>query len=275
MRGIVTIGLATLVAAAVPGIANAQTAGFWDEVRQPGLAAYQVKLRTARRLLNSGNPESAFARATEAMTRFPERPEAHVVRGLALDGLRRGPEAVVAFARALSASAQALDSLSEGAAAARISVNNGAYPLASRILVRVLGQMQRNHERGRLYAMAGWVWMAAGPDQLQSAVVAFREASASGPSDPLVRLGLALALRRDGRLEEALRVADEVHTQLTTQTLARLRGPTCEQAAYRAVAAQARGDQEGALRAWREAARGGSWQAHAERERQALSGASR
>ncbi len=123
--------------------------------------------------------------------------------------------------------------------------------------------------------LLGDLRLAAGPgveaatatDALRTAIRAFREGLSHPATQTRARLGLALALRRAGQLEEARVVAREVLVQggLVEQVFGADRPllPPTELTARAAVALEALGDREGARERWRRAAEDGPWQAHA------------
>ena len=136
--------------------------------------------------------------------------------------------------------------------------------------------------RGALYVLLGDMLLAAGPDAqdsaaaagarpLRDAVLAYREGlEQAGELRVRARLGLALALRRAGELDQARNVARDVLVQggLVESALGADRAllPLTEVSARAAIALEALGDLEGAREKWARAAEGGPWveQARAE-----------
>jgi tetratricopeptide (TPR) repeat protein len=249
---------------------SARASDFWDEVRTPGLRAYRVLVEKAERDLDAGRYAEALEKAESAVDRMSDRPPAHVVRGLALGGLKRYGEAVGAFEQALLLDRAALDDVDHGAAAVRIATRAAAYPLAALILSRLLGRMPDSPLRNALYAVQGDVLQLLGQEQLSAAVLAYRLALHNGQSGENVTLllGLALALHREGKPEQAAELATRASAPVAVEhSLRSLALPRSERDARMAVWLESRGDFEGAGRAWSTAATEGPWAGHA---RQAL-----
>lgn len=249
---------------------GAAASDFWDEVRTPGLREYRREIVEARAALRAGSFDQALAHAELALARLGQRPEAHAARGRALGGLRRDREACTALSRALEIDESSLDDLEDGAHASVIAATAGSYELAARILSRVLGRLRAPQPRHELYALYGDVLLSLGPERLQEAILAYREAvRVQGPGATRVMIGLALALRRSGERLEAADLAREVAGQgRIDATLTGLPVPESERAARRAIVLAAIGDQEGARQAWTEASTGAAWANHARAELQ-------
>lgn len=244
---------------------------FWQEVRTPHVRAYRLRLEHGREALRAGRPDTALEDADAAIALAPERAPAQVlrVRALVLSGGAGDVRVVPAVRAALAADPAAFDEPGDAETAARAVALAGDHALASRVLARAVSRMDATQRsRGRLYVLLGDLWLAAGPERLREAVLAFREGVGQAGDDRVrARLGLALALRRAGDFDEARVVAREVlvHGGLVESALGADRAllPLTEVSARAAVALEALGDLEGAREKWTHAAEGGPWQAHA------------
>ena len=284
--------LAATWVAATPAMAS----DFWDEVKTPGLRVYRQHLRAARTALDGDDFDGARQNASDAIARIEDRPEAHVILGLALGELGRPAEGADAFTRALTLDRGALDTPEDGGQAARIAAMAGQYPLAARILERVLGRMPAVPQRAELYALFGDVLLTLGPSSLRDATIAYGEAyrhTAGGNMRALI--GLCLALRRSShgypaeddaspsqqpeggrpprdrtRSDDSAAVDEGVQMTALLAGRAGLDGivvrlpiPATERAARRALIAESQGDHAAAQAAWRDAAADGPWRDHA------------
>ena len=191
------------------------------------------------------------------------------------------PRGVESVRAALAADPAALDEPTDAEAAARIAALAGDHRLASRVLSRAVSRMEAGQRtRGSLYVLLGDMLLAAGPDAresaagarpLRDAVLAYREGlEQAGELRVRARLGLALALRRAGELDEARNVARDVLVQggLVEGVLGADRPllPLTEVSARAAIALEALGDLEGARAKWTRAAEGGPWAEQARAE---------
>jgi tetratricopeptide (TPR) repeat protein len=254
----------SVLVGAVP-VSRAEASDFWDEVRTPGLRVYRRHMSEARAALESGRVDDALVEATAAVERLPDRAEAHVLRGRALGELGMLDDASAALRRALEADRGALDGATDGTHAAQILATAGDHETAAVILPRVLGRMRPSAARVEVHTLLGDVLLTLGPEHLEAAKSAFREAVRDGGRGQLrALLGLALALVRDGQEREALELARDAASQMPA-IVRTLPVPETERAARRAVVLDAIGDAGGALEAWRAAAQAGPWQEHAER----------
>ena len=100
--------------------------------------------------------------------------------------------------------------------------------------------------------------MARGPELLDQALSAYREAIRSSGGTPQAKLGFALAMRRAG--EEGWRpLAQEAANSMARQLLLTLDLPESERSARAALLLELEGDRTGARNAW-DQARDGPWQ---------------
>ncbi|MEM1417722.1 MAG: tetratricopeptide repeat protein [Myxococcota bacterium] len=260
---------ATLVPARPAGAGD-----FWDEVRTPGLKLWRATMREARTALRNRRFGVARNRANDAIELLPERAEAYVVRGLAAGAEGQLDAARDDLRTALARDPAVLDDPLDGygARAAEVLARAGATDDAVAVLARVLGSMRAGGGRRVLFGLYGDLLQMLGPERLDDALRAYREALRGGVGDPGVQLGLALAEHRQGLLDASAATARRAVARGNVLLIASARRvPGHEQAARRAVGLMAMGDLRGARTAWRDvAAVEGPWQAHAEGALRAL-----
>ena len=239
---------------------SAHASDFWDEVRTPGLTAYRADVETARNALGARRLAQATTLATEAIARLPDRPEAFVVRGFAKGEAGEVEAVTEGLLRALELDASALDDPSAGSRAAELLARGAHLDAAAEVLARVLGRMHASALRQTVYALHGDVLLSRGPEHLQDALRAYREA-VRGNATPRAELGLALALYRAGDEAEWSALARSVaaHGRLDP-LLENLPVPDTEREARRALVLEATGDTAAARGAW-DLSRGGAWDA--------------
>jgi tetratricopeptide (TPR) repeat protein len=283
------LGLALSLVSVLAGLASlapsvARADGFWTQVRTPGLRAYTRHVAAGRAALSEGRAEDACVAAEAAIALRPDDAPAHALRALARIAASGAgdPRAVEAVRRAVELDPSAFAATAEAETVARAAALAGDAALAATLLTRATTRLEATHpQRARLYVLAADLRLAAGPidDEaatraaLEVAIRAFREGLGHAALAVRARLGLALALRRSGRLDEARLVARESLVQggLVEPLFGADRAllPTSELAARAAVALEALGDAEGARARWRRAAESGPWRAHAQREAEA------
>ena len=247
--------VALAAALLVVGAARAHASDFWDEVRNPGLAAQRIHARRAREALAGNRAELALSEADAAIVACAACAQGQVVRGRALAALGRHGEAVVAFERALQSSAAALDAKAADALAAAFSASYVGRPeIAVSLLERLLAR--RPSDDPRALCMLADALQAQGPAMLRRAMMIYREAITASAHARRALLGLALALDRDGAHDEALalarRAAPDSDPEATGAWL-----PEPERAARLALWLSAVGDDAAAAAAWQHAAEGG------------------
>jgi tetratricopeptide (TPR) repeat protein len=265
--------LAALIVCLPIWAGHAQASDFWAEVREPERRAFRQHVAEARLALRERRWADALASSGLARAVGPTRCEGPVLEGRAYQELGKHEEAVASYRSALDLDTSCFDAPDTAARAAELCAQAGEHALAARILQRVLARMEESPARRALFALYGDTLLTLGPDHVQQALAAYRQAVRHAP-DLTATLGLALALRRTGAHEEALEVARAVAGHGRAELLvARLAVPEAEKAARRAVALEAVGDAQGARLAWQLVAREGAlWRTHAEGELARLPG---
>ena len=247
---------------------RAEASDFWDEVRNPGLAAHRSHVRKGLEALSANRHELALSEADLAVARCSGCADGHVLRGRALAGVGRWGEATAAFERALSLRPEALDTAPDALAAALCALLAGRPELASKILTRTLALQCDPVSRGQALAMLADSLQMEGPSELKRALATYGEAMRDEEARKRVLLGLALALHRSGDSSEALSLARRASDSETNAPAAWL--PEPERAARLALWLTAIGDHAAADRAWLSATEGGGpWREHAKAARTA------
>ncbi len=262
------IGVAAAVVVALGLSLPARASDFWDEVRTPGLRHYRVLVEQSQSALRTGRHQEALQKADRAVARMSGRAPAHVLRALALGAMKRYGDALEPLERALELDDRALDDVEQGEAAVRIAMRTAAYELAERILSRLTGTMASGGRRGSLYALQGDLLQLLGPERLSAAILAYRLALREGdrPERPALLLGLALALHREGKPEQAMELGPQAGDRAAAERALRsLPLPPGERAARLAVMLESLGDRDGARQRWSIAAQAGTWREHARR----------
>jgi tetratricopeptide (TPR) repeat protein len=184
-------------------------ANVWERAKAPELREYCDLVASASSKL-SGTAmmaDSALAAARRAETVLPERAAARVLEGRALLALGQAPDAVAAFREAVTRDARALDDppalLAWARALARIGNADEASAAYRALLPR--SSSLSSADRGAAATEAGLVAMSRGPEGLDEAVAALRDAMRQADGETALVASLALALARDraGAREEA------------------------------------------------------------------------
>jgi tetratricopeptide (TPR) repeat protein len=258
-------GLAFSLVVLVAPFPSARASDFWDEVRVPGLPGYRAAVARAEVALRARHFADALTFADHALEQRDDRPEAHRLRGLALGALGRDADAIPSLARALELDVSAFDDPVSGAVAAHIAVRAEAWALAERILHRAAAAMAPHPARKGLYADYGDVLLTLGPAHLEASIRAYEVALRDGHGhDPRAALGLALALHRDGRPEEAEPLIDALRRTVRMEAvLAAVAAPLAERKARIALLREAAGARDEARAAWAAATERSEWAEHA------------
>jgi tetratricopeptide (TPR) repeat protein len=253
---------AGVLACLLPLASGARASDFWDEVRNPGLFGHLAHLRKGRDALATNHWDLALAEADAAIALCQDCADGLVLRGRALAASAHPEDAVVAFERALSLRADALDDASDALAAATGALHADHPQLSAAILTRVLALCRDPLARSRALAMLADALQAEGPAELRQAIAAYGEALRDDEARKHALLGLALALHRKGEPAQALslaRQAGELETSTPDNWL-----PESEQQARLALWLSSIGDHSAAAQAWQRAAQSnGPWAEHA------------
>jgi tetratricopeptide (TPR) repeat protein len=189
----------------------------WDRARSPELLRYCRSLARGYSKLRR-SPEEALKAADLADATLRGHAAPSVLRGRALRLQAKFAEAHAAFDKARSLdrrSVQGPEALHDVSVAARMSGHTEAALAAYRALVPRADLLGDRLERHQMYVEAASVAMHLGPNGLDEAIgyltEARRQGSPQGFSQFVVAM-LALALDRQGRLDEARGVAAEVES---------------------------------------------------------------
>ncbi|MDH5671571.1 MAG: hypothetical protein OEZ06_05435 [Myxococcales bacterium] len=271
------IALAWTAGSMLPVTASASD--FWDEVRNPGLAAYRRDLAAGAVALADNRAAEALQQADAAIARFAGRAGGHVLRGRSLATLGRHQEASDAFAAALARDPQVLAGELALLAAAS-AAHAGRLEQACAVLEQAIGRSHEKPLQAQALLLHAQLMLARGPAFLEPALRGYRQARQRGAEGPELLLGLALATLRDGKRERALQLLShdaallpDLHTpQYTPQQPTEVEVQSAaERAARMALQMQARGQLERAIELWASVARaGGPWAEHAQQQVETL-----
>ncbi|MCB9618534.1 MAG: tetratricopeptide repeat protein [Sandaracinus sp.] len=258
------LGLTSL---ALLGGGRAHASEFWDEVKTPGLRLWRQDMTRARAALRARRLAQAREAASAAIRRLPERAEGWLVRGLAAGEAGELDAARDDLLHARRLDPAALDEPAEGARAGELLARAGSHAEAAEVLGRVLARARSGQARHGLYGLYGDALSVLGPERLEDAERAYREALRDSPHDPRASLGLALVLvrGRDDDLEWRELARRIAALGRLDALLLGLEVPEPERAARRAVVLEALGDAAGARTAWTAASRDGAWAEDARR----------
>lgn len=271
--------------------AGKPNATIWDKAKTPARDEHCQTLKKAFAKIRAGSYREAIELADLAEQLSPGQSGPWVVRGSANARWGKDTIAVAAFEKARTIHPRALDharSLDDYAAAlVRRGRLDDARKTYRALLPRAAGLCDTVSvcpDVGVAFLSAGVLAMHVGPEGLPEAVAILREAR--GKSDPksevhrVASLALALALDRNGDLEQARSVAEElvkargVPSEVASELVARL------PAAYEVSAMRAIGyevaDPPAAVAAWKAFLDGGGdkgpWAAHAKQHAAKVSG---
>ncbi|MCA9593594.1 MAG: hypothetical protein KC776_09800 [Myxococcales bacterium] len=266
-----------------PVTARDEKGSPWDSARRPGLASYcRLLARGYARL--SRSPGQALMAAEKADKALAGRAPPKVLAARALMASGQAAPAFERFQKALAVDPRAVRqpaALHDYAVAAALSGHDKIAADAYRRLVPRAGLLASDSERQLVYVEAALGVMRRGPDGVSEAIGYLTEARRRGAPPGLsdIVLGaLALALSRQGRVDEARGVAAEAGAseglaewlRSPKRVAGRPRGVDAELLAVVATLAEA-DDPEAARDAWKDylatpAGTSGPWREHAKKE---------
>ena len=207
--------------------------------------------------------------ADEAITLVEDGARAHALRGIAAAERGALEDGTTSLLRALSLDAQAVPvALAERGTRLLLKTNHAAE--ARQLVEPVVRSASPGAQRDQLFTLYGDTLMSLGPDHIDAAVGAYREALRATGLLPHARLGLALALRRQGRPETEWKPAVEAAANQAAQSvLLNTSLPATETESRAALLMEHSGDSLGAQSAW-DRARSGPWSDFAQAASRAL-----
>lgn len=248
---------------------SVRASDFWDEVREPGISQYRRLTEEAELALRARRLTDALRLADEAIALIDDAPKGHLIRGLAAGERGAVDDGAQSITRALALDPTSVDgSFAERATSVLLRAN--ALPAARTILERAVRSAAPGGSRNALFETYGDVLQALGPDHLEAAIGAYREALRSTGRSGRAQLGLALALRRQGAAEGAWRASAQGAADSTArQLLLSLSLPPAELESRAAMLMEVSEDAVGAKTAWERAATG-PWASFAQEAAAAL-----
>ena len=236
--------------------ARASASDFWDAVRNPGSGSAHTHALAATQALAANQGALALEQAELAITACASCGNAHVLRGRALAALGRPGEALAEFEHAIAGDVAALDEDPDAEIAAGSALRVARPDFAVAVLRRMLGRDLQPEARRRAMTMLADALQAQGTESLAQAITTYRDASADGDEDAGARVGLALALFRQGQSDPALALARRSDAGESERAINARALPPAELAARSALLHMARGDRTAAEQGWRSAAEG-------------------
>lgn len=243
-----------LMAALVAFPASTSADGIWERVASSEPRDVDPLREAAHRALEEKQPAIASRVALETIRRSPDSPEAHVLLGHARALAGDYEHAADAYARALMLDARALEAVQDASWAARAAVHAERWALAERALRILTERLGRVPARTVAFARLGDVLQTLGPARLEESMIAYRHALLDARGfHPSASIGLALALHRSGKTQEARGWAARAIEHTTEEDLLQaVTGPKPERLARRALLASIRGERAEATRLFRE-----------------------
>lgn len=267
-RAVSVYTLLLACALAVWGADQARASDFWDSVRGAprGGTRELERVERARSAIAANRADEAIAVIGAVQPKEPGEAELLIVRGRAQAMVNLTREALASYERAAAVlDPRAIIAEPDALAMARLALQAGRYALALRALSGLADGAERPQTRAALRAIEGHILQAMGPDSLEQAIAAYREALRAVPEHASALLGLALALHRQGSREAALAVAKRVRdpAQLE-QSLLETALPSGERHARSALWRESIADMAAARAEWHEAMQQpGPWREHA------------
>lgn len=235
---------------------SATASDFWDEVREPGISQYRRLTDEAELALRARRLTDALRLSDEAIALIDDAPRGHMIRGLAAGERGAVDDGAQSITRALALDPTSLDGAFAERATAVLLRANALIPARS-ILERAVRSAGPGIQRDTLFATYGDVLQALGPDHLEAAIGAYREALRERGNSGRAQLGLALALRRQGAAISAWRSSAQAAADSTArQLLLSLSLPPAEIESRAALLMEVAEDLMGARTAWERAATG-------------------
>src|SRR5579883_376338 len=197
------------------GEPGGRAANVWERAKSPELRRYCDLLASASSKLAGlgAMAQAALDAAREADRVLPGHAAPRALEGRALAALGKYPDALAALSDARSRDARALDDPPALLAWARALARTGRTPEAAEAYRALLPRATAlpGGQRAAAEIEAGIVSMARGPDRLDEATAALREAirDAQNDAQAVAVLALALALDRRGDAREARALLDE------------------------------------------------------------------
>jgi hypothetical protein len=247
---------------------TAAASDFWDNIRGAarGEGPAAERLHAARTALAAHRVEQALEALGVVQPGEPGEGQLLIVRARAEAMANRHREALESYERAAAVlDTRTLIAEVDALPMARFALQSARYLLALRALSGHADATARPLTRAALRVAEGHALQAIGPDRLEQAIAAYRDALRAVPEHASALLGLALALHRQGARDAALAIAKRVRdpAQLD-QSLLENALPASERSARAALWRESIADQSAARASWHEAMQApGPWREHA------------
>lgn len=210
---------------------------LWTRVASPEPKDAVSFREAAYRALEEQQSALASRAALEAVRRAPRSAESHVLLGHARTLAGDYARATESYEEALRLDEDALRDVRDASWASRAAIHAEHWALAVHTLRVMTERLPKIPARTLAYSRLGDALQALGRDHLEAAMTAYRHALLDARGFlPSACVGLALALTRMGREDEALGWLDRALDQASVDDLVEATtGPSSEREARRAL----------------------------------------
>lgn len=201
---LIALLLPPLLSVLTPSLASAQRSDFWSDVREPERSSSEARSAIERGVRAIGEQQYAIAtrEALAALSKAPESAEAHILLGNAQLFSGNAADAARSFERAFTLKTEVLRDPNVAMRVAHAAIQAGRYPLAINALRAMIAGLPAIAMRAASFHRLADLLQSEGA--LEEAVLAYRNALIEARAlHPQASIGLALALQRLGRADEA------------------------------------------------------------------------
>ena len=196
--------LFVLVTSLAPQVwAETAETGFWEEMATPGITEYRVHIAAAQERIRAADHEGALVSLRRAVVMLPDQAEGHLWTAYCESMLERHEEALRSWERAVSIDRTVLDDETISFRFTITLARVGRYQQAARIYEQLLARGVSPALRPIVLLNMGDMLVAASCDGLDEAIDLYQECARDYPDMAGCHWGLAAALFRDGRRDEA------------------------------------------------------------------------
>lgn len=236
----------SLFASAMPALARAEESNLWEDIRAPTRSSPEARrsIMRANRALSEQQYAIATREALKALRIAPDSSEAFLALGSAQLYSGHPREAMHSFERAIELDPRQLLDPNVSSRIAHAAIRAGNYPLAIDALHALIAALPSIAMRANAFNRLADLVQSEG--RVDEAIILYRNALLEARSmHPRAALGLALALRRLNRNEEAA-----IYLELAARTpeieriIQEVPGHPSERSARNALIHLARGEKD-------------------------------